>query len=148
MVAGSSIMGSAQYIGPVTFDDVVYVLGRSKGITRDQLLWLRRRIWWDLNDRYRNCSDGSAVPNVPTWPVTAERSNMEAILDMLRDGEIEPWSMIQQGELVRLLGRFDDAIALLKAVLPDGYSEVGAVKIERLARRCDAKVRELSARNW
>lgn len=140
--------GSARYIGSVSFDDVVYVLGRSKGVTRDQRLWLRNRIWWDLNDRYRNRSDGSPIPNVPVWPVTAERSNMEAILDMLRDGDIGPWSMIQQGELLRLLGRFTEAIAILKAVPPDGHSEVRAVKIERLARRGDAQVRELSAPTW
>jgi hypothetical protein len=53
---------------------------------------------------------------------------MEAILDMLRDDEVQPWSRIQQGELLRLLGRFDEAVAVLKAVPADGHSEVRAVK--------------------
>lgn len=140
--------GSARYIGSVNFDDVVYVLARSKGVTRNQLLWLRNRIWWDLNDRYRNRSDGSPIPDVPVWPVAAERANMEAILDILRDRKAEPWNMIQQGELLRLLGRFDEAIAVLKAVPPDGYSEVRAVKIERLAKSGDRQVRELSPPTW
>jgi hypothetical protein len=140
--------GSARYIGRVGFDDVVYVLARSKGVGRDRLLWLRSRIWWDLNDRYRKRIDGSPIPNVPIWPVAMERSNMEAILDMLRDNGDAPWSMIQQGELLRLLGRFDEAIAVLKAVPPDGHSEVRAVKIERLARDGDEHIRELSPSTW
>jgi hypothetical protein len=77
-----------------------------------------------------------------------ERSNMEAILDMLRDDGDAPWSMIQQGELLRLLGRFDEAITVLKAVPADGHSEVRAVKIERLAQRGDVQVRELSPPPW
>lgn len=137
--------GQAQHVGRVNFDDVVYVLSRSKGVGRGRLLWLRNRIWWGLNDRYRSQSDGSPVLEASSWPATAERSNMEVILDILRDGEQQPGSMIQQGELLRLLGRFDEAIALLRAVPADGHSEVRAVKIERLARSGDTQVRELNA---
>lgn len=140
--------GQAQYIGRVNFDDVVYVLSRSKGVDTDRLLWLRQRVWWALNDRYRSRADGSPVPDAPNWPAAAERTNMEVILDILRDDEQQPGSMIQQGELLRLLGRFDEAIALLRAVPADGHSEVRAVKIERLARSGDTQVRELSAPIW
>lgn len=135
--------GQAGYIGSVKFDDVVYVLARSKGISRLRLLWLRKRIWWDMNDRYRSRQDGSPIPNVPVWPQALERSNMEAILAMLRDGAGHPSDMIEQGELLRQLGRFDEAIAVLKAVPANGHSEVRAVKIERLARSGDTQVREL-----
>lgn len=140
--------GTAQYIGRVNFDDVVYVLGRAKGVSTAQLLWLRNRIWWGLNDRYRSRFDGSPLPDAPTWPVAAERANMEVILDMLQDGEVQPRHMIQQGELLRLLGRFDDAVAVLKAVPPDGHNEVRAAKIERLARAGDMHVQMLSPSTW
>lgn len=143
-----ALWGQAQYVDRTSFDDVVYVLARSKGVTKNRLLWLRNRIWWRLNDRYRTRFDGSPLPDVPTWPLAAERTNMEAILSMLRDGEVEPWNMIQQGELLRLLGRFDEAAAILKAVPADGRSEVRAVKIERLARSGDAQVRQLSPATW
>lgn len=135
--------GRAQYIGRADFDDVVHVLSRSKGVSSERLLWLRSRIWWDLNDRYRTRSDGSAIPDVPTWPLSVERTNMEVILDMLRDVEAEPWNMIQQGELLRLLGRFDDAVAILKAVPADSHSEIRAIKIQKLAEQCDTQVREM-----
>jgi len=134
--------GSAQDSGSVNFDDVVYVLSQSEVASRHELLWLRNRVWWGLNDRYR--ADVSSLPDVPLWPAEAERANMEAILDILRDGESQPWSMIQQGELLRLLGRFDEAIAVLRAVPLDGHSEVRAAKIERLARDGDVEVRKLS----
>lgn len=144
-----ALWGQAQYVGSTSFDDVVYVLARSKGVSKDRLLWLRNRIWWGLNDRYRTRFDGSPLSDVPIWPLAAERTNMEAILAMLRDDdEAEPWNMIQQGELLRLLGRFDEAVAVLKAVPADGHSEVKAIKIERLARNGDTQVRELSPATW
>jgi len=58
---------------------------------------------------------------------------MEVILGILRDGAQQPGSMIQQGELLRLLDCFDEAIASLRAVPLDGHNEARAVKIERLA---------------
>lgn len=67
---------------------------------------------------------------------------------MLRDGEEQPGSMIQQGELLRLLGCFDEAIALLRTVPADGHSEVRAVKRKRLARSGDQHMRELNVRAW
>jgi len=140
--------GHAQYVDRASFDDVVYVLARSKGVSRERLLWLRKRILWGLNDRYRTRSDGSPLPDVPVWPRVAERNNMEAILDMLRDGETQPCTMILQGELLRLLGRFDEAASILNAVPADGHSEVRAATIERLARRGDTQVRELSPPGW
>jgi hypothetical protein len=140
--------GRAQYIGSVSFDDVAYVLARSKGVRRDQLLWLRNRIWWGLNDRYRSRIDGTPIPDVPSWPIAAERSNMKVILDMLQDSEVKPWNLIQQGELLRLLGHFDEAVVKLRAVPADGHSEVRAAKIEKLAKCGDIKVRMLSAPSW
>jgi hypothetical protein len=141
--------GEAEYIGSVNFDDVAYVLARSEGLRRDQLLWLRNRIWWGLNDRYRRRTDGTSLPDFPTWPEADERANMLAILDMLQENEMQSSDMIQQGELLRLLGRFDEAVAVLKAVPADGYSEIRASRLERLARSGDTQVKELSSpRTW
>jgi len=143
-----ALWGSAQYIGRVGFDDVVYVLARSEGVSRDRLLWLRNRIWWGLNDRYRRREDDTSLPDVSSWPEAEERANMEAILGMLQAAEALPGNMIQQGELLRLLGRFDEAVAVLAAVPADGHSEVRAIKIERLARSGDTQVRLLSSPTW
>jgi len=130
------------------FDDMVYVLARSKGVSHDRTLWLRSRIWWGLDDRNRVHSDGSPMQNVPKWPVAVERANMEMILGMLQEGKIQPQSLIQQGELLRLLGRSGDAVAVLESVQTDGHSQVRAVKIERLARSGDTQVRMLTPSTW
>lgn len=110
---------------------------------------LRRGIWWGLNDRHRDRGDGTPIPNVPRWSEADERANMEAIIDLLDAGDMGPRDRVQKGELLRLLGRFDEAIAVLKAVPADGHNEVKAVKIERLAKRKDSQVRLLcEAVSW
>ena len=73
---------------------------------------------------------------------------MEVILDMLQESEVKPWNMIQQGELLRLLGRFDKAIVKLRAVPADGHSEVRAAKIVKLARWGNTAVRMLTPPTW
>ena len=135
---------SAQYIGHVNVQDAAYVLANDKGLCRDKLLWLRKRIWWSLNDRYRSLADISPMPDVSTEPEVDERANMQAILDLLKDGEMQSRDLIEAGELLRLLGRFDEAVDMLKRVLPDGHNEIRAVKIEKLARSGDTQVQLLS----
>lgn len=68
---------------------------------------------------------------------------METMLDLLDAGEMTPGDQVQKGELLRLLGRFDEAVAVLKAVPADGHNECRAVRIERLAKRKDSQVRLL-----
>ena len=72
------LWGQAQYVDRTSFDDVVYVLARSRGVGMDRVLWLRNRIWWGLNDRYRTKFDGSPLLDVPTWPVAAESAASKA----------------------------------------------------------------------
>lgn len=60
--------------------------------------------------------------------------------------EHNPNEQVQRGELLRQLGRFDEAIAVLKSIPADGYNEIRAVKLERLAKAGDSKVRLLSQR--
>jgi hypothetical protein len=134
---------AAKSADTASFDDVAYVLANSAGVSTERLLWLRRRVWWRLNDRYRTQSDGSRVPNVPTWPEAEERANMEALLDLLALADAKSSDLVQKGEILRLLGRFAEAIAVLKAVPADGHNEIRAVKIERLARKGDLAVRPL-----
>ena len=74
-----------------------------------------------------------------------EQANMHAILTLLEQDEMRAHDLVEKGELLRLLGRFGDAIAVLKAVPPDGHNEIRASRIEALARRRDTRVRELVA---
>ncbi|WP_426170521.1 hypothetical protein [Pseudoduganella sp. R-34] len=133
----------AQGADAVSFDDVVHVLANSVGMRSERLLWLRRRIWWSLNNRYRNGSVEVRVLNAPHWSEVEELANMEALLDLLNARAMTAAEQVQKGEILRLLGRFEEAVAVLKAVPPDGHNEIRAVKIERLAQQRDQQVRAL-----
>ncbi|WP_395402154.1 hypothetical protein ACHMW6_28930 [Pseudoduganella sp. UC29_106] len=135
---------TAREAGISSIEDISFVLAHSEGQSRGRVLWLRRHVWWALNDRFRTRVDGTPIPNVPRWPEAEERANMEALLGLLEVGEMKPGDQVQKGELLRLLGRFDEAIAVLKAVPPGGHNEIRAVKIERLAGKGDLEVRPLS----
>lgn len=135
---------TAQSADSVDLDDLLHILARPEGLSRDRFLWLRRRIWWSLNDRYRVRSDGSPIPDPPTMPKADEWANMRALLILLEEGDMPPCDMVEKGELLRLMGRFGEAVAVLKAVPPDGYNEIRAVRIEKLALRGDNQVRPLS----
>lgn len=50
------------------------------------------------------------MPDVPFWSLAVDSNNMEVILDMLQDCKVEPWNMIQQEELLQLLGRVDEVV--------------------------------------
>lgn len=135
---------TAQEVDTASFEDLAYVLGNSAGVSPERLLWLRTHIWWELNDRHRIRDDGTHIPNVPHWPEPDERANMEAMLELLDASEMTPGDQVQKGEVLRLLGRFGEAVAVLKAVPADGHNECRAVMIERLARQGDLQVRLLT----
>jgi hypothetical protein len=74
------------------------------------------------------------------------RANRLRLLELI---EANPKAQVTRGELLRQLGRFDEAVAVLKAIKPDGYSEVKAVRIERLATAGIAELQDLKvATTW
>jgi hypothetical protein len=102
----------------------------------DREIYVRRRLWWDSNDHHR-LVDG--IPGAPLPSVTPAVAHAN-ILRLLELFENTPSEQVQRGELLRQLGRFDEAIEVLKAVKPDGYSEVKASKIQRLAQARHTKL--------
>ena len=136
----------AKEVDTVRLNEVVRLLRQPAGLDRDKLLWLRRRVWWTLNDHFRNLPDGAPAPDLPAMPGLDDRANMRELLALLEQGEMDASDMVEKGELLRQLGHFYDAVAVLKAVPADGYNEVRAVRIEALARAGDRVVRALTSR--
>jgi hypothetical protein len=134
---------AAKEANQVRLHDIAVMLAQPDGLDRDKLLWLRRRIWWTLNDRFRNLPDGAPAPDLQAMPGLDDRANMRELLALLEQGEMNASDMVEKGELLRQLGHFYDAVAILKAVPADGYNEVRAVQIEALARAGDRVVRAL-----
>lgn len=107
----------------------------------DREIHLRRRLWWSSNDHLRGqhgCAD-SAMPGVAE---EVAHANVRRLLELF---EHDPDEQVARGELLRQLGRSDEAVAVLKAVKPDGFSEVTAAKIEGLASAGVAGLRMLNA---
>lgn len=110
-------------------DDFIAALAGNPPQSRERELHLRVRLWWALNDHHRHDSSSSSAPR-RVMQRSIARPNMLRILELIED---KPTAQVTRGELLRQLGRFDEAVAVLKAVVPDGGSEVRAVRIERLA---------------
>lgn len=102
---------------------------------------LRRQLWWASNDHLRGQRDVSLVA-LPGVAEDVAHANMQRLLVLI---EHDPDEQVVRGDLLRQLGRFDEAVAVLRAVKSDGYSEVKAVKIERLARAGVAELQALNA---
>jgi hypothetical protein len=107
----------------------------------DREIYLRRRLLLASNDHLRRRMD---QPPAGTQPAVAPAVALANKLCLLELVESDPERQVERGELLRQLGRFDEAVAVLKAVKPDGYNEVMAVKIERLARAGIAELQDLN----
>lgn len=85
--------------------ELAHMLSHSRG------LFLRRHLWWLSNDHERVLDDGTRCRREPAMSNTAREENMMALLELLEANDQAP---ILRVELLRMLGRFDEAIALLK----------------------------------
>ena len=110
-------------------DDFIAALADKPAQSLERELHLRVRLWWALNDHRRHSNSSSSAPR-HTMQRSIARPNMLRILELIED-RLE--ARVTRGELLRQLGRFDEAVAVLKAVVPDGRSEARAMKIEQLA---------------
>lgn len=106
----------------------------------DREVYLRRHLWWEANDYKRLRADGTPVALHPVVVPAEARANVLRLLELF---EKDPEQQVERGELLRQLGRFEEAVAVLKAVKPNGYSEVKAVKIQRLAEIRNAELQAL-----
>lgn len=122
------------------FLDAMVVL--PKGII-DREIYVRRRLWWAFNDHLRLSGDETSLSSLCEVSLTSARANMLHLLHLI---EHDPCRQVERGELLRELGRFDEAVAVLDAVPPDGYNEVRASQIAKLARQRDSVMRPIKGR--
>ncbi|MDM5181828.1 hypothetical protein PO883_32125 [Massilia sp. DJPM01] len=74
-------------------------------------LYLRRHIWWQSNDHERVLDDGTRSRREPALSTIAREENMRRLLELLEATDDAPMHRV---ELLRMMGRFDESIALLK----------------------------------
>jgi hypothetical protein len=132
---------AAEYVKRPDYFDLEPGL-RQEGLAPDKELLLRRTLWWHSNDHQRVRTDGFRKPQVPVTSDEFSRVNKLRMLDL--HAQLSTGDCVEQGELLRQLGRFDEAVKVLAAVKLDGRSEVTAVKIQRWAQAREAGLMEFN----
>ncbi len=102
---------------------------------------MRIHAWWSSNDPLRSQGQSpiDQTQDVPTRSPDA-MMNLERLLELLDIGNPEQWLM--KAELLREIGRFDEAIHLLESHDLWKYGTV-SVLVRSLAQRKDSIVREI-----
>lgn len=91
--------------------DMQQALDTARNLPPTRELYLRLRLWWASNDHLVRDPTKPAIAR--SVPVEAARANSERLLDLLQD---DPDSVMTRVELLRQLGRFDDALAVIPTV--------------------------------
>jgi hypothetical protein len=99
---------------------------------------LRLFAWWRGNDHHREERPGEESDR--TDHVAAREANMRALLPLLSSGE--PTDVLMQAEILRELGEFDQALAVLSAPLPDRF-DIAVQRLRSLSAARDRRLREL-----
>jgi hypothetical protein len=105
---------------------------------RDREMFLRRRIWWATNDHARRHPDGSRVAEEE---VASEPERHANILQMIELHEIAGSGLAERAELLRHLGRFEEAIRLLTSGAPEIRDSSMAAWTLRWAKAGDADLK-------
>ncbi len=121
------------------FFDLKTALADKDSLTPEREVWVRRALWFHGNDHLRLNRDGKPVRDKPRMTEDETRQNMLALLALVEQGLDSP--VTEKGELLRELGRFDEAIKALAGI--DGDYKEQAELIAGFARSGDAVVREV-----
>lgn len=97
--------------------------------------------WWRRNDAFRDPPVRRDLP--PTLAGDAWRSSLDALAALL--DERDERARVTKAEVLRELGRFDEALALLGGATSAGYASVVA-QLRELCERGDSRVQELRKR--
>jgi len=88
--------------------EILHAVERGKASTAEREIYLRTRLWWIGNHKYRGYKTES-----PMTPQQAE-DNMMSLLVLHRTSGAADDVAVTVGELLRQLGRFDEAMAVLE----------------------------------
>lgn len=106
-------------------------------------MFIRRRIWWATNDHLRVRSDGTLGID---HPVTSEAERVANMERMVQIHEAAGNGLPERAELLRQLGRFDDAIHLLTSGVPEIRISANAAWILRWAKSGDSDLEKVPDR--
>lgn len=97
-----------------SFQDWISVLSVRSSLTPERELLARRKIWWEGNSANRSNTESAVWLGQPDFTAQDSRNNLEALLQLL--AEVSEQDLIEQAEILRALGRFDESIAMIERV--------------------------------
>jgi hypothetical protein len=119
--------------------DLKTALADKDSLTPERELLVRRALWFHGNDHLRLNRDGKPLRDTPKMSDLDARENMLSMLDLIAEGhDSRP---TEKGELLRELGRFEEAIEALRQVTGDAKAQ--ADLIIGFAKDSDHVVREI-----
>jgi len=121
-------------------DDFYKAIDEGLSENRQEEKNIRLTAWWQSNDRCRN--GFSLIENKNDFPDPEEREkNMEKLLGLL--DKTNPNDQIMAAEILRQLGKFDEALEVLKTLDRDDYGEV-LVQLEDFCDDNETTVQKLT----
>lgn len=115
-----------------SIDDYLFLLEKG-AFSPDKERYVRLRLWWAGNDARR-----SSDKEIPL--LSLEASNMTTFAEML--DELDANDLVMKAEVMRELGRFDDARALLDRSSDSSMTQAVEI-IKSLVTNCDWHLREM-----
>jgi hypothetical protein len=132
---------SAEHVRELSESEYLQAIAAGAAHNTEQELHLRINAWWAGNDPLR--SDDQVThqqPKAAPTRSTAAITNLERLLEQLDTNN--PDDRLMQAELLRELGRFEDATTLLNADFPPNYTKPASF-IRGLAKNKDPIVRQI-----
>jgi hypothetical protein len=96
------------------FDHFVAALSLISDLTPSRESIARRTIWWRYNDSMRTKSDGTRCMGIPETSESFAKQNLVALLQLHERSIVN--APIERAEILRQLGRFDEAITVLMPI--------------------------------
>ncbi len=135
--------GEAEKIEELSEDEYLQAIAGGLGKPRKRELYLRTRAWWAGNDAFRTPeTDKPGQPAPPRSP--AATANLERLFKLLRTKDIT--ERLLKAEVARELGRFDEALEILRSEFPSQYQRVVTL-MQELSQAKDPMVREIAVDN-
>lgn len=121
--------------------DLLLALKDAAHLTPAREASVRRTIWWRSSDHQRFRTDGTPVKDAPVLSDAAAKENLLALLQLHESAIVE--DPVEKAEILRQLGRFDEAIDLLQPIFSNGEKPNLASKIMQFARNKETSVMEV-----
>lgn len=132
---------NAQAVDYTGFPDLLATLKDTEHLTPLREANVRRKIWWNSSDHLRRRRDGAPMRVAPILSDTDTKENLQALLDLHERGIVN--MPVENAEILRQLGRFEDAVTLLQSVSSDDAKSEILSKIMQFARDKDASIIEV-----